>query len=111
MPYDEGLAARIEERLERLGVDAYEVKKMFGGVGYMLRGNMACGVHRDRLIVRVGPARYAAALGRPHVAEFDITGRPMSGWVSVGEGGYEDDQDLERWVAAGVELARSLPAK
>ena len=58
MPYDEGLAQRIEELFDQLELGAYDGKRMFGGVGYMLRGNMACGVHKDRLIVRVGPERW-----------------------------------------------------
>ena len=110
MAYDEGLAQRVEDLLDERG-GAYEAKKMFGGVGYMLGGNMACGVHRDRLIVRVGPEGYDRALGRPHAAEFDITGRPMKGWVMVQAAGFEEDADLERWVQEGVEFAGSLPAK
>ncbi len=84
---------------------------MCGGVGYMLRGNMSVGVHKDELIVRVGPARYEEALGRPHARPFDMTGRPMKGWVWVGQEGFEDDADLEAWVQRGVDFALSLPPK
>lgn len=109
MAYDEGLAQRI---LDVLGErDGLEPKKMFGGVGYMLRGNMSVGVHKDELIVRVGPARYEEALGRPHARPFDMTGRPMKGWVWVGQEGFEDDADLEAWVQRGVDFALSLPPK
>ena len=109
MAYDEGLAQRVSEVLDlRFDIDE---KRMFGGVGYMLRGNMACGVHGDRLIVRVGPAGYADALSRPHTAEFDLTGRPMKGWITVGPEGYRSDEALEAWVQQGLDFAGTLPAK
>ena len=109
MAYDEGLAHRIREELVELaGLDE---KKMFGGVGYMLRGNMACGVNKDDLIVRVGPARYEEALAQPHTRVFDMTGRPMKGWIVVTPDGYESDDDLKDWVQQGVDFALSLPAK
>jgi len=109
MAYDEGLAQRVRDVLE--GHPALVEKKMFGGVGFMLQGNMACGVNDDHLIVRVGPASYDEAVVRPHARPFDFTGRPMKGWVMVGPDGYESDSDLESWVQQGVEFALSLPAK
>jgi hypothetical protein len=109
MAYDEGLTQRIEEVFgDRPDLVA---KKMFGGVGFMLRGNMACGVNKDHLMVRVGPERYEQALSRPHVKEFDITGRPMKGWVMVEPAGFESDEDLSQWVQHGIDFALSLPAK
>jgi TfoX/Sxy family transcriptional regulator of competence genes len=109
MAYDEGLTQRIEDVLgDRPDLVA---KKMFGGVGFMLRGNMACGVNKDNLIVRVGPERYEQALSQPHVKEFDITGRPMKGWISVEPAGYEADDDLNRWLQQGIDFALSLPPK
>lgn len=109
MAYDEGLAQRIREVLgEQTGLVE---KKMFGGVGFMLHGNMACGVHKDALIVRIGPERYEEALARPHTRPFDITGRPMKGWVMVTSDGYESDDALKGWVQQGVDFALSLPAK
>jgi hypothetical protein len=109
MAYDEGLAQRIHELLS----DRPELveKKMFGGVGFMLQGNMACGVNQDDLIVRVGPDKYETAVIRPHTKPFDFTGRPMKGWVMVGPEGYASDADLKDWVAQGVEFALSLPPK
>ena len=77
----------------------------------MLRGNMACGVNKDDLIVRVGPARYEEALAQPHTRVFDMTGRPMKGWIVVTPDGYESDDDLKDWVQQGVDFALSLPAK
>ncbi len=111
MAYDEGLAIRIEEALTEQGTPDVNPKKMFGGVAFMVRGNMACGVIGDNLIARVGPDRYAAALKRKNAAEFDFTGRPMRGWVKVAPKGYEEDSDLERWVSEGREYALTLPAK
>lgn len=110
MAYDELLARRIEARLgARPGLLA---KKMFGGVGYMLHGNMACGVLDDNLIVRVGVENYAAALSRPHVRVFDShTRRPMRGWVMVGPQGVPSQAELDDWIAQGVAAAEALPPK
>ncbi|MGD2047943.1 MAG: TfoX/Sxy family protein [Chloroflexota bacterium] len=109
MAYDEGLAQRIRETLgDRPGL---EEKKMFGGVGFMLYGNMACGVNKEDLIVRVGPEKYEDAVIRPHARPFDFTGRPMKGWVMVGPEGYASEEGLQGWVAEGVEFALSLPRK
>jgi len=109
MAYDEGLATRLREAIgDEPGLVE---KKMFGGVGFLIDGNMAVGIHGDDLIVRVGPEKYEAALTRPHAREFDITGRAMTGWVSVDAAGLEDDTAYEEWVHDGVAFARSLPAK
>ena len=109
MAYDQSLAQRIRAELNKLP-DLQE-KKMFGGVGFLVQGNMACGVHGEELIVRVGSQRYDEALSQPHTRPFDMTGRPMSGWVMVTPEGYETESDLRSWVRQGVEFARSLPAK
>jgi TfoX/Sxy family transcriptional regulator of competence genes len=109
MAYDEKLADRILRTLSDQP-DLVE-KKMFGGVGYLLRGNMACGVNKDSLIVRVGKEAYAEALLQPHAREFDMTGRPMTGWVAVDPQGYASDEDLWAWVQQGVRFALSLPSK
>ena len=109
MAYDEGLAQRIEDALGE--VDGLEAKKMFGGVGYMLNGNMAVGVSGDDLIVRVGPERYEELLARPHAGPFGPTGRTMTGWVTVAPAGLSEDADLEEWVGLGVAFAVGLPPK
>ena len=109
MAYDEGLAERAREVL--VDLPGFVEKKMFGGIGFMLRGNMACGVNGDELIVRVGPANYEQALGKPHTRPFDMTGRPMRGWVMVAPAGLESDTGLEEWVQQGVEFALSLPER
>jgi len=109
MAYDETLAARIREALtRRRGV---EEKKMFGGVGFLLNGNMLVGVWKNSLIVRLGPVSYDEALLEPHVKEFDITGRAMNGWVLVEPEGVEDDEQLSGWIQRAVKFVGKLPAK
>jgi TfoX/Sxy family transcriptional regulator of competence genes len=109
MAYDENLAGRIRAELGQM--PGMSEKRMFGGVGFLVRGNMACGVHGDDLIARVGADRYEEALARPHIKPFDMTGRPMSGWVMVTPAGVAGDDELQRWVRQGVEYALSLPGK
>jgi hypothetical protein len=109
MAYDEGLAERIRELLQ--DESGLEEKKMFGGVGFMLHGNMACGVNKDDLIVRVGPNNYEETVSLPSVRPFDFTGKPMKGWIMVSSGGYESDEDLAGWVNRGVKFTLSLPTK
>ena len=109
MPYDERLARRVDQLLSaRADVTS---RKMFGGLAFMLNGNMSVGVHRDKLMVRVGPEGYEDALERPHCQPMDITGRPMKGWVMVDAEGVAADADLAAWVGLGVEFASNLPAK
>jgi TfoX/Sxy family transcriptional regulator of competence genes len=109
MPYDETLAARI--RLALSSSPELEEKKMFGGIGFLLNGNMACGVHKNDLIVRVGAAGYKEALSFPHTRVFDLTGRPMTGWVVVEPQGCAAEAALKAWVEKGLTFARSLPGK
>lgn len=109
MAYDETLAARIRDHL---GDDpSIAEKKMFGGVAYMLHGNMAVGVHKNGLMVRLDADDHEAALAEPGVSEFDLTGRPMRGWVVVGADAISDDSSLASWIERGVEYAGSLPPK
>jgi TfoX/Sxy family transcriptional regulator of competence genes len=109
MPYDTLLSARI--RLALGPSPELQEKKMFGGVGFLVNGNMACGVHKNDLIVRVGPAAYEQALSRPHTHVFDMTGHPMAGWVMVAPQGCATESDLKAWVGQGLAFARSLPAR
>ncbi len=109
MAYDLKLTQRIREKLA--GIPGLEEKKMFGGVGFLIQGNMACGVNGDELIVRVGPQQDQAALSRPHTRPFDMTGRPMQGWVMVAPAGVNTDDELQAWIELGVEFAKTLPAK
>ena len=109
MPYDELLAARMRAAIGPL--PNLEEKKMFGGVGFILNGNLACGVHKNDMIVRVGPEKYEEALSRPHTRVFDMTGRPMAGWVVIEPAGCASESDLKGWVEQGLAFARSLPGK
>jgi TfoX/Sxy family transcriptional regulator of competence genes len=109
MPYDEGLAHRIRDALDER--EDVSEKKMFGGLAFLVRGNMCLGVIGDELMVRVGPDAYADALRQPHAREMDFTGRPMTGFVQVGVRGLASDASLRRWVARALEFASSLPRK
>lgn len=109
MTYDVKLAGRIREILARR--KGLAEKKMFGGISFMLNGNMCCGVVKDNLLVRIGPENYEKALAEPHVRPMDFTGRPLRGFVFVGPGGYQTDEDLAKWVKRAVDFASSLPAK
>ncbi len=109
MAYDESLGARVKEiLLERPDIAE---RKMFGGLAFMLAGNMACCVTDRGLMVRVGPDGYAEALTLPHAGVMDITGRPMRGWLLVGPTGLESPDSLTEWVERGAAFAATLPAK
>lgn len=108
MVYNVKLAERIRSELH--GIPFVE-KKMFGGVGYMLNGNLACGVNKDDLIVRVNPTKHTTLLKKPHVRPFDMTGRPMKGWVVVEADGIKTEKQLNTWIKEGVEFALTLPPK
>jgi TfoX/Sxy family transcriptional regulator of competence genes len=107
--YDEALAERVRSALA--GEDGVSERKMFGGIAFMVGGNMACGVIRDDLMVRVGPDAHDAAVAQAHVRPMDFGHRPMRGMVYVEPDGVRSDADLERWVRAGATLAASLPPK
>jgi hypothetical protein len=109
MAYDETLAERVREVIS-LRADVTE-KKMFGGIAWMVAGNMAVGVLGDELMVRVSREEYERALAEPHVRQMDFTGKPMRGFVVVGVDGIAAEEDLAGWVDAGADYAGSLPAK
>jgi TfoX/Sxy family transcriptional regulator of competence genes len=109
MAFNESLAARIRQRLARR--KHVEEKKMFGGVGFLLSGNLLVGVWKDSLIVRLGPDESDEGLKEPHVGEFDITGRAMKGWVLVEPEGVQNDDQLAGWIQRATEFVRTLPAK
>ena len=109
MAYDEKLADRIRKVLARH--KALTERKMFGGIAFMLRGKMCCGVLKNDLVVRVGPEHYEKALSRPHARPMDFTGRPIKGFVFVSSGGYQTDKVLAKWVKQAVDFALSLPRK
>ena len=108
MTYGDGLAERIRSILrDESGVTERE---MFGGLAFMLDGNMVCGVIEDSLMARVGPDAYEDALEKHHVRPMDFTGRPMRGMVFVDPPGIAADEALENWVDRCMAFARSLPA-
>jgi TfoX/Sxy family transcriptional regulator of competence genes len=109
MAYDEGLEARIDEITD--GWENYEKKKMFGGICYLRSGNMAFGIWKDYLIVRCGRDRHTECLRQEHTKAFDVTGKPMSGWVMVAPEGVEEDSELMKWIGTGDEYSASLPSK
>jgi TfoX/Sxy family transcriptional regulator of competence genes len=109
MAYDEQLAERIRGALR--GRDGVTERKMFGGIAFMVGGNMAVGVIRDDLIVRVGPDAHDDAVAQPNVRVFDFGGRPSRGMVYVAPDGVATDDELARWVDAGASTAASLPPK
>jgi TfoX/Sxy family transcriptional regulator of competence genes len=109
MAYDETLAARVRTFI---GNDpAVTEKRMFGGLAFMYRGNMAVGVRDDRLIVRIPAEEHETLATLQGVADFDLTGRPMKGWILVENNTVADDERLAQWVDRGVSFANSLPPK
>ena len=109
MAYDEGLAERLREHFqERTDV---EVKKMFGGLCFMVSQHMCCGIVDDTLMARVGPQNYEESLKRPHASEMDFTGRAMKGMVYVAPPGIDSDTDLAQWVELCTSFVESLPPR
>lgn len=110
MAYDEDFAHRIREHL--INEPGVTEKAMFGGLAFLLHGNMAVGVSNSgELMVRVGPDASDDALAHPHTRLFDMTGRPMKGWILVAPEGLKSRQQLGAWIKRGVQFARTLPAK
>lgn len=109
MAYSESLAARVRQAVK--GWRGFTEKKMFGGICFMLHGNMCVGIWQTSLIVRLGPDQATTALKEPNVVEFDITGRPMKGWVMVEADGVETDEQLDGWIEQAVEFVETLPRK
>jgi TfoX/Sxy family transcriptional regulator of competence genes len=108
MAYDEDLAQRVRARLA--AEEDITERAMFGGLAFLLRGNMAVGITGEDLMVRVGPDGSDDALERPHTRPFDMTGRPMKGWILVEPEGVRTEAELAEWVAQGVAFLGSPPA-
>ncbi|MFA6148951.1 MAG: TfoX/Sxy family protein [bacterium] len=109
MAFDEAVAKRVRKALA--GASDVVEKRMFGGIAFMVRGNMCCGVIGGRLMLRVGPDGYGTALSRPHAKPMDFTGRPMKGMVYVEPAGFATPRDLMVWIERAMKFALSLPAK
>ena len=109
MAYSESLAGRIRDVVgRRKGVVE---EKMFGGVGFLLNGNMLVGVWKDSLIVRLGAEEGERVLEEEYVREFDVTGKAMKGWVMVEAEGIDEDRDLKAWIERAWKFVKTLPAK
>lgn len=109
MAFDKGVAQRVREVLDRR--TPYTEKMMFGGLAFMVRGNMCLGILGETLMARVGPQRYEAMLERKHVRIMDFTGRPLAGYVYVDPAGFDQDAELEFFVDACLSFNKTLPAK
>lgn len=109
MAYSESLAQRIRHALGQR--HAITEKKMFGGVGFLYHGNLLIGIWKHSLIARLGPEQAALARQEPHIGEFDITGRPMKGWVLIEPEGIESDEQLRGWIDLAQHFVATLPRK
>ena len=109
MAYDEALADRVREKLSEN--PEIRERKMFGGIAFMLSGNMAVGVSKGDLMVRIDPDDQDEALAEPGVRVFDMTGRSMKGWILVAPEAIDEDSGLQRWIETGLDFAGSLPPK
>ena len=110
MAYDEELADRLREALQ--GEGGLTEKRMFGGLAFLISGNMAVSASgQGGLLLRVDPAETDSLVQQPHVRRFEMRGREMDGWVRVDAKGLDTDDELRRWVSVGVTYARSLPSK
>jgi TfoX/Sxy family transcriptional regulator of competence genes len=109
MAYNE----KIEKRIKKIVSDWKNTtdKKMFGGVCHLLNGNMFCGVHKEFLILRLGEGKAHRALKSPHARPFDITGKPMKGWVMIAENGFKSDDDLKEWLNQAADFVKAMPPK
>ena len=109
MAYDESLAERMRAALE--GTQGVSEKKMFGGLAFLLNGNMCCGVSKDEMMLRLGAEGAEAALSEKYTRPMDFTGKPLKSMVYVQKPGFADDADLGAWVARAAAFTGSLPAK
>jgi len=109
MPYNKQIDARIKKTISRW--KNTEHKKMFGGVCHLLNGHMLCGVYKDYLILRLGEDAANEVLTESFTKEFDITGKPMKGWIMVEQEGFSSDKELKKWLEKARSFVRSLPKK
>jgi TfoX/Sxy family transcriptional regulator of competence genes len=109
MAYSEEIETRIKQIVSEW--KNTDDKKMFGGVCHLFNGNMFCGVHKEFLILRLGKEKAQEALRLPHTRPFDMTGKPMQGWVMVAEDGFKSDSELKEWLDQAVNFVKTLPPK
>jgi TfoX/Sxy family transcriptional regulator of competence genes len=109
MAYDEKLAERVREVLSPAA--GISERKMFGGICFLLYGNMCCGILKDELVLRLEPNRAGILLQQPHTRPMDFTGRALKGFLYVEPLGLIAQSDLEKWISIALEFARSLPKR
>jgi TfoX/Sxy family transcriptional regulator of competence genes len=110
VPYDDILAERVREMV---GAEpGMTDKRMFGGLGFLLYGNLAVSASsQGGLLVRIDPNEAESLTSNPHVRRFEMRGREMTGWLHVEAEALASDDELRRWVDKGITYAQSLPAK
>jgi len=109
MPYNKAIEEQIDAVIEQWG--NIEKKKMFGGICYLINGNMCFGIWKDYLIIRTGREVAEQKLREAHVKPFDITGKPMKGWIMVDQAAWRTTAKLGDWLTLGREFALTLPEK
>ena len=109
MAYEEQLANRVRQALTRRAI--FEERAMFGGLAFMVRGHMCCGLVKNKLMIRVNPDAYDELLGEPGAQPMDFTGKPMRGFLYVTSAGISTRLALDRWIARALDFAESRPAK
>jgi len=109
MAYDEGVAQRVREVMA--DYENLSEKKMFGGIAFMLSGNMCVGVVKDQLMLRVGKEQYEGLLKNSYVKEMDFTGKAMKGFIYLQPDGFAEDDDLKNWIEKACAFVSTLPAK
>lgn len=109
MAYDKHVAERIGQWIGRKR--GFEEKAMFGGIGFLLNGNMCFGVWKESIVLRIGKEAWESYLEQEYVSEFDITGRSMTGWVLVEPDGFDSEAQLAEHLSAAVQFVRTLPPK
>lgn len=113
MPFDDGLAARLEEVITARfsEVEGLSETRMFGGFGYLLNGNMCVGIHKDTLIIRVGVETAQALIEELHIRPMDLTGRVMKAWATIEPEAMGEDAALARFCKLAIDFVSTLPAK
>jgi hypothetical protein len=109
MPYNLDLEKRLDSLIDRLGI--FDKRKMFGGICYLQNGNMVFGIHKQSLIIRTSPEKAAELLKREGISIFDITGRPMKGWVMISPGSLKIELQLLELLNISLDFCRTLPLK
>ena len=109
MAYDEGVAQRVREIMA--GISVVTEKKMFGGIAFMVNGNMCVGIVKEQLMLRVGPDQYEALLNKNFVLKMDFTGKPMRGFIYIQPEGFTEDKELQQWIDIALSFVNTLPPK